>query len=124
MKYSVRLLVAALFIAGLSACTVQPVDPTADLPVLSYQTDISPIISANCASSGCHDGNGDLGNLQTYDNLMSFCDVQPGKPHSSNLYKIIRSYTGNVMPPKPNSQLTDEQIATIYVWILQGAKNN
>lgn len=125
MTYFIRLFFFAfLFTAGFMACTVTPVDPTADLPTISYSTDISPIISANCASSGCHDGNGELGSLQTYDELIRYTDVQAGKPHNSNLYNIIRLYIGNVMPPKPNNHLTDEQIATIYVWILQGAKNN
>lgn len=109
----------------LSACIRQPVDPTADLPVISYQMEVSPIISANCALSGCHAANDREFPLTNYDEVMENCSVTPGKPHDSELYEVIRLYTGErAMPPTPNEPLTDEQIGTIYVWILQGAKNN
>ncbi len=114
-----------MLLLALGACT-QQVDPSADIPVLSYQTDISPIISANCAlTSGCHSGDGELFPMLTYDDVINRCGVQPGKPHSSKLYDVIRLYSGeSAMPPPPSAPLTDEQIATIYVWILQGAKDN
>ena len=110
----------------LASCTTEPVDPTADLPVISYQTDISPIISANCAlASGCHGGNSEEFLLLSYDDVIKHCEVTPGKPHDSELYRVIRLFGGEkAMPPKPNVPLTDEQIGTIYLWILQGAKNN
>lgn len=110
----------------MSSCITQQVDPTADLPTISYQTDISPIISSNCASVGCHVGGsgGELFPLTTYDEVVRYCGVKAGKPHDSQLYNIIRLYTGGAMPPSPNDPLSDEQIASIYVWILQGANNN
>ncbi|TNE49104.1 MAG: hypothetical protein EP344_18405 [Bacteroidetes bacterium] len=117
--------IPVLWLLAWSACTTQ-VDPTADLPVISYQTDISPIISANCAlDSGCHGGNSEEILLLTYDELINNCGVAAGKPHQSDLYKVIRLYTGEkAMPPKPNAPLTDEQIGMIYLWILQGAQDN
>lgn len=124
--HSVKLIPLLAGLAFLSSCITQQVDPTADLPNISYQTDISPIISANCAYSGCHDGGGnELFSLATYDELIRHSGVKAGKPHDSRLYDVIRQYTGeSAMPPSPNEPLSDEQIATIYVWILQGAKNN
>ena len=108
----------------LFACTTN-VDPTADLPVISYKNDIAPVITANCAlDSGCHGGNSEEFLLLTYDELIRNCGVKPGEPHKSDLYRVIRLYWGNVMPPKPNAPLTDEQIASVYLWILQGAENN
>lgn len=122
---SVRLLLTVSLLTGMTACTVQQVDPTADIPIISYQSDISLIMSTQCAVSGCHDGSsGELGSLLTYDDVMRYGGVEPGKPHNSRLYNTIRRYVGNVMPPAPNQPLSDEQIAAIYVWILQGAHNN
>lgn len=112
-------------VVALSSCAVQQVDPTADIPTLSFQTDISPIISANCALSGCHDGNGGEHALLSFDDVLSYGEVTPNKPHNSKIYEVIRLYSGeNAMPPAPNQPLTDQQIGAIYVWILQGAHNN
>jgi hypothetical protein len=123
MKSFIKVLFVLPVIA-LSYCTTK-VDPTADIPVVPYSTDVSPIISANCASPSCHDGSGHLFPLLTYDDVMNYCSVKSGDAHGSGLYQVIKSYIpGTVMPPKPNDPLTDAQIGSIYVWILQGAKNN
>ena len=120
----ISFLCLTFLVLGASAC-VQQVDPSADIPVVSFKSDIAPMMSANCASTGCHTGGGRLFSLQTYDEVIKNGDVQPGKPHSSALYNVVRKYTGeSAMPPKPNERLTDEQIGLIYVWILQGAKDN
>lgn len=109
----------------LSSCSVQQVDPTADIPTLSFQQDISPIISANCALSGCHDGNGQEHALLSYEDVLSYGEVTPSKPHDSKIYEVIRLYSGEeAMPPAPNQALSDQQIGAIYVWILQGAHDN
>ena len=124
---SAQLFIFIFALSGLAACTTQQVDPTADIPTQSYQTDVAPIISANCAlASGCHGaGSGEQAPLLTYTDLMQYCDVKAGKPHDSKLYRVIRQLSGeSAMPPKPNASLSDEQIAIIYVWILQGARNN
>lgn len=121
MKKLLLLLVVVFF----AACTVEPVDPSADIPVQSYQSDISPIISANCALAGCHGANDREFPLLTYDDVIHYCEVRASKPHDSKLYEVIRLLGGeSAMPPKPNPPLTDKQIGAIYVWILQGAQNN
>lgn len=110
----IRFMLILLF-AGAFACTTK-VEPDPDLPVVSYHSDIAPIINSNCTlNSECHGGQLNYNDLREW--------VQPGDPYNSELYKIIRSYTQG-MPPKPNNPLTDEQIAQIYVWILQGATDN
>ncbi|MCC6459047.1 MAG: hypothetical protein IT260_01170 [Saprospiraceae bacterium] len=125
MMRHVILLPLLVVIVALSSCSVQQVDPTADIPTLSFQKDISPIVSANCALSGCHDGTGEEPALLSFDDVMSYGEVTPGKPHDSKLYEVIRLYSGEeAMPPAPNQPLTDQQIGAIYVWILQGAHNN
>ena len=113
-----------LLVALISACTTISVEPTADIPTVSYKNDIAPIIVSNCAQSGCHGAERtEKFNLLSYAQLARL--VEPNKPHSSELYKVIRLYSGEeAMPPKPNLPLTDAQIGQIYVWILQGATDN
>lgn len=92
---------------------------------VSYSAAVAPIISANCAYSGCHgDSLPQKFNLLTYEGLMS-SGVEAGKPKSSKLYKSLVSLNSeDLMPQKPYEPLTDKQIQLIYVWIGQGAKNN
>ncbi len=122
---ALRFLIPLCLITVLAACTVEPVDPSADIPTQSFQADIFPIISANCSLAGCHGANDEEFPLLNYDDVINYCEVEPGKPHNSELYEVIRLLSGEeAMPPKPNQALTDKQIGAIYVWILQGAKNN
>ncbi len=109
---------------GFAACVTE-VEPTADIPPVGYQRDIAPLISANCAVPACHDGSGEEESLIGYDNLMKHGGVRPGDAHGSELYEVVRLYIGErAMPPAPYPPLSDEQIGLIYIWILQGAKNN
>ncbi len=119
-----KLRVIALLLPGmLSACTTIMVDPTADIPTVSYRTEVAPIIAANCAQSGCHGATDSRKfNLGSYSALSGL--VEPTKPHNSELYSVIREYGPSAMPPAPNKPLSDEQIGQIYVWILQGALDN
>lgn len=118
-----KLLTLALLIGLASACTTIIVEPDAAVPTVSYQNDIAPIIAANCAQSGCHGTDRPRKfSLLSYSELSRL--VVPNKPHSSELYNVIRLYEGGVMPPKPNESLSDMQIGQIYVWILQGATEN
>jgi uncharacterized membrane protein len=111
-----------LFLLLMGACATKQT-LSADLPTLSFLSDIQPILSANCSvGSRCHSGNGHLASLDTYDGAIRY--VQAGDPHASRLYTTTRDYLGNVMPPSPNTRLTDEQMTKIYVWISQGAPNN
>ncbi|MBL7808244.1 MAG: hypothetical protein JNN28_10530, partial [Saprospiraceae bacterium] len=106
-----------------SACYSIQVDPDNPVPTVGYEKDIAPIIAANCGQSGCHGTERTKKfNLLGHSSLSEL--VTPYKPHDSELYKVIRLYSGGVMPPKPNDPLSDEQIGMIYVWILQGATEN
>lgn len=112
-----------LFLLVLPAC-ITKVEPDPDIPVVSFQSDIVPILSANCAlADGCHAAYGGEFPLVTHADAVRY--VQPGDPHGSELYQVIRKYSGEeAMPPKPNAPLSDQQIGQIYVWILQGATDN
>lgn len=89
-------------------------------PIVSFSTQVMPIIIGNCTQSECHNGRirTKLGN---YDQVMSDGGVSPGNPSGSRLYTDITSYK---MPRSPYPPLSDQETALIYVWILQGALNN
>ncbi len=108
-----------------SACQ-QEVTPATDLPDISFNQKVMPIIASNCTASGCHGNeNTEEFTLLTYDDVIKHGDVSAGDANGSKLYQVITSpIDGKVMPEPPNPPLTDEQTAQIYLWILQGAKNN
>lgn len=124
MKKLGYLLSVSAFVWNLFSCRHSPTIP--ETPVVSYKKDIQPIVIANCATSGCHDSiDGEDPVLETYSDVMKI--VTCGDAHSSELYQVITGKgLATVMPPASSAQgpLTDTQIKEIYLWIMQGAKNN
>jgi len=110
--------VVLLILLAASGCRHNPNIP--ESPIFTFDNDVSSITLNNCATVGCHDGTSERRRLQTYSDVMHY--VSPGKPYSSKLFTTIIKLSGNKMPP--NGPLSDPQIRTIYVWILQGAKEN
>lgn len=92
-------------------------------PVVSFNTEVLPIITANCTQSGCH---GYVATEQfplvTYEDIRSH--VNPGNGRKSSIYRAVTGRSEEFMPPGPASALTEDQIRTIFVWIEQGALNN
>lgn len=106
-----------------------PVDTTiaCDPDTVYFQNQILPLLSANCATSGCHDAQSHQEGviLDSYFNIRNTADVRPGNPSGSDLYEVlIETDPDKRMPPPPASPLTTEQIQLVYKWIQQGAKNN
>ncbi|PTQ96548.1 hypothetical protein C8P68_10432 [Mucilaginibacter yixingensis] len=124
MKKRLRLLLflPLLGLVCASACRHDPLTPLSDAPVISFKNDVQPVIISNCTESGCHGASDHEFKLLSYDNIMA--KVKAGDPHASDLYGAITANTINTMPKPPNPRLTDTEIKTIYLWILQGAKNN
>jgi hypothetical protein len=117
----VLLLLTSVF---LFSCKHTPVIP--ESPAVSFQTDVLPTISGNCTASGCHGTSGSRRlQLMNYPDVMG--TVSAGDAQNSKLYNVISGKGFNsIMPPKSSGQasLTENQITTIYLWIMQGAKNN
>ena len=109
----------------LAACR-QEVSPAADLPDVSFNQKVMPIIASNCTASGCHGiENTEEFTLLTYDDVIKNGTVSAVDADGSKLSQVIPPpHSFQVMPEPPNPPLTDEQTALIYLWILQGAKNN
>lgn len=118
-----RELFSILCLIILSSCKHEPVIP--ETPAISYQSDIQPIIIGNCTQDGCHGNvNPEDFSLLNYDEVMSNTEIRPKNAQGSKLYKVINGAGEERMPRAPNSPLTDQQIQLIYLWIMQGAKNN
>ncbi len=87
-----------------------------DLPSISFVQEVQPIIVNNCSKSGCHDGLSKF-ELSTYSEISG--RTSPGNAHQSSLYTTVVKRS---MPP--SQPLSDEQAKLIYIWIMQGSKNN
>ena len=109
-------------------------------PTLS--ADVQPILTANCAFSGCHGGSSpaqgmNLSDGQTYSNtvnvasneLPSMDRIEPAQPDLSYLVQKIQGTQGGVggsggRMPLGGQPLTQSQIDLIRAWIMGGATNN
>src|SRR6516162_11497644 len=93
---------------------------------ISYEKDVEPILVKKCIV--CHSGKELKGNLDldSYESLMKGGkkgkEVVPGKSEKSRLYKSAGKISRPFMPPKEAKPLTPEELATIKLWIDQGAK--
>lgn len=122
--YNALSLIVAFGLLSMASCQKE-VSPATELPPISFNQKIMPIIASNCTASGCHgQDNTEEFTLLSYEDVIQHGDVVAQSPSSSRFYNIIKTPGASVMPPKPNTPLSDEQIALVYLWILQGAKNN
>ena len=106
--------------------TVVPVSnsPAITTPV-SFSTDIQPILTKNCAISGCHSGNiaPDLSAGSAYDALANGNFVNTTTPSNSTVYLWL---TGKEAIPMPDGAPNNPSNinALMLAWITQGALNN
>tara|TARA_R110002072_G_scaffold125612_4_gene261834 strand:- start:2343 stop:3056 length:714 start_codon:yes stop_codon:yes gene_type:complete len=97
-----------------------------DPDTVYFANDILPILISNCAYSGCHDAatSQDGVTLNNFQNTVNTGDVRAGDLSGSDLYEVItENDPDKIMPPPPNTALTQSQISLIGKWILQGAQN-
>ncbi|MHA8094990.1 hypothetical protein ACMH5Q_08845 [Aquirufa lenticrescens] len=89
-----------------------------------FQQTILPLITSNCAMSGCHDAisKKDGVILTDYTNIMR--EVKVASPTSSDLYKCLNETGKDRMPPAPAAEFSLANKALVLKWIQQGAKNN
>ena len=101
----------------------EPLETFDPAKVEFFEKKIRPLLIENCIN--CHsEENGGKGNLRV-DDRSGLIEgggrgpaIKPGKPEASLLIKAVR-HKGPSMPP--NKQLSDEQIADLETWILDGA---
>ena len=89
-----------------------------------FRDRVAPILEAKCL--GCHnslDQKGDFA-LQRRDELLGSGYVEAGDTEGSHLLSTLVSVVPGEKPsmPKDGAPLTDEQVAVIHQWIVDGAK--
>ena len=120
-------LALALLVAG--AAGAPPVSGQEEEQV-DYVTDVQPILEAFCYE--CHGEDRSLREADlrldikelAFKDLGGFPNIAPGDPDDSELYiRVSSEFLEMRMPPyEAGTQLTEEQIETIRLWILQGAE--
>ena len=116
------ILILAILYLSIPGCTKEYVE---DINGVCFERDVLPIFLGNCTQSGCHNNiDKEEGyDLTTYEAITSK-GVKPGDYKASKLYQAIAVPFGDdIMPPAPQSGLTQEQVTTIALWIEQGAHN-
>jgi len=89
-----------------------------------FKQTILPLVTSNCAKSGCHDAISHKEGvvLTDYSNIMR--EVKVSSPASSDLYKCLNKTGDERMPPAPAAEFSLSNKALLLKWIQQGAKNN
>jgi WD40 repeat protein len=93
---------------------------------VAYEKEIEPIFHSKCTV--CHSGKQVKGKFDasTYASLMKGSGkgpvIVPGKSAESPLVKYAGRTAKPYMPPKDEEPLTPQELATIKLWIDQGAK--
>ena len=122
-KRAVLLILSALAVAALQTGCGEK--------VLTYQTNIKPILEAHCVS--CHVP-GSAGydksglRLDNYEAMMKGTQfgpvIVPGSSVGSTLYRLVAGQADpSIRMPHGKAALSDKDVATIAAWIDQGAKN-
>jgi hypothetical protein len=93
---------------------------------VSLSTDVIPLLSKNCALSGCHNTGGikpDLSADKAYNTLINGNYIDLNNPENSELYLWL---TGKKAAAMPVGAANNPSNINQYVlaWIKQGAKNN
>lgn len=127
---SAMLMIIALGVIIFASCTHKPINfgdiiisETCDPDTAYFQNEVFPIINSNCAQSGCHSAasHQEGVDLSSWEAIYYGGTVKPGNASESKMYKVI---TGGEESMPPDYNLTSQQIATIQLWINQGALNN
>ncbi len=97
---------------------------------VDYLEDVQPILESFCYECHGEDASRREADLRldvkelAFEDLGGFPNIAPGDPADSELYIRVSSELLEMrMPPyEAGTQLTEEQIETIRLWILQGAE--
>ena len=97
---------------------------------VDYLADVKPILEGFCYECHGEDRTRREANLRldiredAFADLGGYPNIAPGDPDDSELYiRVSSEFAEMRMPPyEAGTQLADEQIETIRLWILQGAE--
>lgn len=115
--------ISACLLLGFLACTkdvginpdLQP-KPLIGCDSVTFTDSIQPIISANCATPGCHDIGSLNGDFTTYGGVKAKVD------NGSFQTRAIEG--GGPTPMPPTGLLPAQEINKLKCWLASGAPNN
>ena len=92
---------------------------------VSFNTDIVPLLTANCAKSGCHNGSisPDLSAANAYNSLVNGNFVNTATPSNSLVYLWLTGKESATMPLGASNNPSNIN-GYILAWITQGADKN
>jgi hypothetical protein len=115
-----------LFLAGCYKTTTLLVDNTpAITKTVSFSTDVLPLLTTNCAKSGCHNGSisPNLTAANAFNSIVNGNFANTTTPANSLVYLWLTGKESAIMPlGAPNNPSNINGF--ILAWISQGAKNN
>jgi uncharacterized membrane protein len=95
-----------------------PIDSTATVDTISFQTQVRPILQSKCTSCHFSGGNNpDMESANVYSNLINGNYISVSSPQSSRLFTLNP-------PDHARGYMTQTEFNTIVSWITQGAQNN
>jgi len=109
--------VAGVAVLAMGQTAGQKAPPAGAPKTFAFESDVQPILTANCI--GCHGASTRIKemNLSSLDGVLKGSEsgpvVTPGKPDESKLYQMV--HEGKMPPGK--THLADDQIAAIRSWI-------
>lgn len=85
----------------------------------SYSQDVAPIMSSNCATSGCHNSASSSGGIVLENHMQVKDETKNGQ-----LLCAIRHESGCTNMPSGQPQLSDKKIERIECWAKEGYPDN
>ena len=128
-KIKITTLIIIALVATLSGCyktaTLLVDNSPAITTAVSFSTDIQPILTNNCAKSGCHNGSisPNLTSGNAYNSLVNGNFINTSTPANSLVYLWLTGKEAATMPLGASNNPSNIN-AYILSWITQGAKNN
>jgi hypothetical protein len=113
---AIPLALFVIFIVAIQACVKHDIKQCKSETVVSYANEIRPIVLANCAIPGCH--NGDNGESRNWTEFQKFSD------HAQEVKRRIQLPKSNQDHMPRVGDITTTQIELIICWVEQGAQNN
>jgi hypothetical protein len=100
-------------------------DTPAITATVSFSSDIVPLLTANCALSGCHNGtiSPDLSSANAYNSLVDGNFVSTSTPSNSLVYLWLTGKESATMPLGTSNNPSNIN-GYILAWITQGAEKN
>ena len=117
---------AVLSLAGCYKTTTLLEDNTPEITqTVSFSTNILPLLTANCAKSGCHNGSvsPNLASANAFNSLVNGNFTNTTTPENSLVYLWLTGKESAAMPLGASNNPSNIN-GFVLAWITQGAKNN